>query len=120
MRKYIGTFRVYPEIDLETGKPVDDLYLKCKNNVTIFRYGKDELGILFPSRITLNKMLPEFKKEKIKVLQVSEGDVESIYAFAEKDMEKVAGVLKPFTRGKFVDPMSNKNRLKSPRKGGKK
>lgn len=120
MRKYIGTYRVYPEIDLETGKPVDDLYLKCRNNVVVFRYGKNRLGTLFPSRITLNKMLPEFKNKKIKITKISEGDVESIYVFAEKDIEKVAGVLKPFIRGKFIDPMSDKNRLKSPRKGSKK
>ena len=88
------------------------MYLKCKNNVTIFRYGKDKLGILFPSRITLNKMLPKFKKEKIKVCKESEGDVECIYSFAEDNLPKIAKILGVYVQGKFIDPMDNKNKKK--------
>ena len=112
MRKYIGTYRVYPEVDLETGKPIEDLFLKGKNNVEIFRYNKKELGILFPARNTLNKMLPILKKKKIKVKKISEGDSESIYAFKEKDLSEIAKILNIFIRGKFVDPMDKRNRKK--------
>ncbi len=110
MRKYIGTYRVYPENDLETGKPIEDLFLKGKNNVEVFRYNKKRLGILFPSRMTLNKVLAEFKNGKIKVLKESEGDVECVYSFAEKDLPKIAKILKLFQRGKFIDPMDKRNR----------
>lgn len=112
MRKYVGTYRVYPELDLETGKLVEEFYLKCKNNVEIFRYNKKELGILFPARNTLNKMLPILKKKKIKVKKISEGDSESIYAFKEKDLSEIAKILNIFIRGKFVDPMDKRNRKK--------
>lgn len=111
MRKYIGTYRVFPEVDLITGKPVDDLYLKGRYDVRVSGYSKDEMSILFLFNQTVNKLLPELKKLKIELYKLSEGDSESIYVFKEKDLDKVAPVLKLQIRGKNIDPMSSKNRL---------
>lgn len=111
VRRYIGTYRVFPEADLVTGKPVDDLYLKCKYNVQIFRYDKNWLGVLFTSGQTVNNVLPKLKKLGVNMTKVSDGDVESIYKFPEDKIDEVASILKPQVQGKNIDPMDAKNRL---------
>jgi len=111
MRKYIGTYRVFPEVDLITGKPVDDLYLKGRNNIRVFRHNDNELGILFLSSRTANSVIADFKKLKVKLTKVSEGDWESIYIFKEKDINDVASILKLQIKNRNIDPMDSKNRL---------
>jgi len=107
LKKYIGIYRVFPEVCLDSGKPStnqDDTYLKCKNNNQIYRYNKNTLAILFTSTKSKNKYLPDIEKLKVKIRLLSEGNFESIYLFPEKDLAKVASILKPQTKGKNINP----------------
>ncbi len=118
MNKYIGKYRVFGEINIDTGKSSDnpdDTYLLCKNNIQVYRhYGdtdsekeiKNKLAILFPTTSSRNKILPLLKKSNIQLELYFDGEIESIYTFSEKDSDIVFGILKPQVKGKDVKPDS--------------
>jgi hypothetical protein len=115
INKYIGKYRVFQEIDLESGKAsknTDDTYLKTKYKSQIYRYDDNTLAILFVTSKSPINILPQLKKLNINVEMLSEGDSESIYLFDEKDIKKVASILKPQIKGKNISSKSVKTSKK--------
>lgn len=106
--KYVGTYRVFQAINLDgtLSKNEDDTYLKCKYNTQVYRHNKDTLAILFVANQTVRNMLPVLKKAGVHLQLHTEGDNESIYLFPEKDLKKLAKIMKPLTKGKNIKPNS--------------
>ncbi len=114
MLNYIGTYRVFQQLNLSTQKPSsndNDTYLKCKNNLQIYRHDKDNLAIYLPTTNIQNKYLPELNK-LIKLDLLSEGDFEATYLFKESDLEKITYLIKPQIQGKNIHPKSVKTAKK--------
>lgn len=106
--KYVGTYRVFQAINLDgtLSKNEDDTYLKCKYNTQVYRYNKDTLAILFVANRTVKNMLPVLKKAGVHLRLHTKGDYESTYLFPEEELEKLAKIMKPITKGKNIKPNS--------------
>lgn len=102
---------MFHEINMETGRPSDNdfaTFLKGRYNTEIYRYDGKILAIYFSSNRTVNNLIPLFKELGVKLTKESEGDFESVYLFSEKDISKVAKILKFQTKGKNISPKSKK------------
>jgi hypothetical protein len=105
--KYRGIYRVFLQQNPKTGEYTpnqDDTYLKCKNNVHIFRYNKDTLAVQFNSNKYRNNRLAEFTESGIDMKLFVSGNTESVYLFDEKDLVFVANILRPIIKGKDKNP----------------
>lgn len=116
INKYIGTYRVFQEIDLTTKKPSsnsDDTYLKGKYNTQIYRWDKNKLCIYFPSgRSATNIILPLFKEAEIKYKLHINCDTECVYMVSESDIDKIHSILKFNTKGKNIQAKSKRTAAK--------
>ena len=113
MRHYIGTYRVFPAVDLETGKASsnkDDTYLKTKYKSQIYRHTKSKLALLLTTGNSIKNVPPQLEQAGVKLILHFDGDCEAIYLFSEKDMDKVAKIMKPQVKGKDIPPESVKTR----------
>lgn len=112
IQKYIGTYRVFAEPDLTTGKASkneDDTYLKGKYKSQIYRYDENNLCIYFPSgKSSTNIVLPQLDDMGVKYDLYIEAETELIYIVSEKDIHKVNEVLHFSTKGKNVQAKSVK------------
>lgn len=70
------------------------------------------LAILFVAIQTVKNVLPQLKSLGVKAELLSEGDQESTYIFPEKDLSKVASILKPQIKGKNIKAKSIKTARK--------
>ena len=82
----------------------DDLYLRCKNHVHIYRFSKDKLAVQFNSNEYRNNRLRELTDLDVELELFVSGDQESVYIFDEKDLLIVASILKPIVKGKDKNP----------------
>lgn len=111
MNSYIGKYRVFQEINLDTGKPTDnneDTFLKCKYNSQVFRFDKNTLALLLTTGNSIKKVIPQLQELGVKLDPFVEGDGEAIYHFPEKQLDLVASIVKPMTKGKNISPKSKK------------
>lgn len=104
--KYIGTYRVFQEItdDGKASPNKNDSFLRCRYNIQIYRYNTDTLAMIFFSNQTANNILPQLKEQEVKLIKLNQGDMESTWLFSEKDIHKVAKVVKPQIKGKDLSP----------------
>lgn len=77
----------------------NDTYLKCKSNTHIYRYNDTMLAIQFNSNGYANNRVKDFKSIGVELQKFVQGDNESVYLFYEKDLSKVADILKPRVKG---------------------
>ncbi len=111
INKYVGTYRVFQNIDLTTGKASEneyDTYLKGKYNTQVYRYDKNTLALYFAATNTVNKILPVLKDLGVQLKLFVQGDFESVYLFPEQDLSKVHSILKFQTKGKNIQAKSIK------------
>ncbi len=94
--KYRGTYRVLMQ---EKTTNENDTYLKCKSNTHIYRYNDTMLAIQFNSNGYANNRVKDFKSKGVELQKFVQGDNESVYLFYEKDLSKVADILKPRVKG---------------------
>ena len=109
IQKYIGTYRVFPQIDKTTSKVSEnelDLFLKGKYNTEIYRHNSKKLAIYFPTKSSLNNISSQLKDSKIKLTKYLEGDLEAVYLFNEEDIHNLHEILKFQTKGKGIKPSS--------------
>lgn len=102
---------MFQSIDLKTGKPSDnddDVFLKGKYKTEVYRYDNKNLALYFVAKQTLNNVLPQLEKLKVKLTLLVGGDYETVCLFAEKDIHKIHSVLKFQIKGKNIPPKSVK------------
>ena len=112
MNQYIGTYRVFQAID-NSGKSSsnsNDTFLKCRYSSQIYRWNNKTLVLYLTSTNTVNNVMPKLKEEGVKLTLHTEGDTEYVYLFPEKDIEKVASIMKPQIKGKNIKPKSKSTR----------
>lgn len=115
IKKYIGTYRVFHEIDIngKITKNEDATYLLGKSKSECYRYDKTKLAIYFPKgKSTANTVLPLFDKLGIKYTLYIEGDYELVYLVEESQIDKIHSILKFKTQGKNIKPNSVKTSRK--------
>ena len=119
--KFKGKYRVLAPIDSNGDFPKElngsysdnDLYIKCKNKITIYHIGGKELECNIPSIgrgrglvRTINADLPDT------IYNVVETDEEVLFNFKSEHMDSLAKYLKPQTLGADISPWSSRNRPK--------
>jgi len=122
MNKYVGTYRVRPELYFDDVKEEicvsPETYIDCYRDVEIYRYDRNLLAMQCPNVAFFNARVQKLEKEKYwhSVLDTDDGGI--IY-FREVDFDKIQGMkigkgefIKPKTSGKNIDPKSKKNILK--------
>lgn len=124
MMKYKGTYRVLPELCLDTNDfPRDSngniedscgLYITCYNGAKIYDYGQDghremQLAAYIPSRVRGRNIKKEMDKQDIDYYNYDETDDESSFVFSSNDIDKVAKLMKAKTSGAKTSPFSSKN-----------
>lgn len=125
LMKYVGLYRVLPELDIEThdiprdangniDEDWDDLYIACYHGGKISFYGHDTNG-----RALLTAYIPTLKRGRliVKALQekgvvfedLYETDCEVEFRFKSKYISQVAECMKAKTIGASISPFSVKN-----------
>jgi hypothetical protein len=99
MDKYIGKYRVMPEVDSD-GNVMEGNYIKCQAGTEIYRYDENTL-VVYTSRAK-GKIFAEQLQGK--VLDYVELDKECQIFFDEMYIDEVAGVVKAVTKGKDIKP----------------
>lgn len=120
LEKYVGKYRVLPELDLDTNDfprdekgsidpTYDDLYIPCRRGYIKSSYEPDYLCWFSDTLKTGRNIKKEFEEHKIPIYKYDESDLEVIIWFDDKYMNKVASIVKPKTSGKSIKPFSRRN-----------
>lgn len=127
LMKYKGTYRVLPELDMNTNDfPRDSngnienscgLYITCQGGTKIYDYGKDgkymQLYAYIPSRTRGRNIVKKLDSIGIKYSCYDETDEEVAFLFPSTEIDKVAKLLKAKTSGASISPFSKRNLPKS-------
>ena len=127
LMKYKGTYRVLPELDMNTNDfPRDSngnienscgLYITCQGGAKIYDYGKDgkymQLCAYIPSRTRGRNIVKKLDSIGIKYSCYDETDEEVAFLFPSTEIDKVAELLKAKTSGASISPFSKRNLPKS-------
>lgn len=127
LMKYKGTYRVLPELDINTNDfPRDSngnienscgLYITCQGGAKIYDYGKDgrymQLCAYIPSRTRGRNIVKKLDGIGVKYSNYDETDEEVAFLFPSTEIDKIAKILKAKTSGANISPFSNKNLPKS-------
>ena len=120
LEKYVGTYRVLAPIDLDTKDfpkddkghiidSFDDLYIPCTKGIIKHSYIPRYL-VWYTNKINLGrKMKLRFESNKIDIAKYEETDGDILIWFDEKELKKVASLVKPKTVGKGINPYSARN-----------
>lgn len=108
MNKFLGIYRIYPTILIngEISPNKDDLYIKGRYGIEVYRYNKNKLAILFQSSQTVNNILPQLQALNIKLDLHQESDRESIYLFDEQHLSKIHQIIHFQIKGKNIQAKS--------------
>ena len=127
LMKYKGTYRVLPELDMNTNDfPRDSdgniesscgLYITCQGGAKIYDYGKDgkymQLCAYIQSRTRGRNIAKKLDGIGIKYSCYDETDEEVAFLFPSTEIDKVAKLLKAKTSGASISPFSKRNLPKS-------
>jgi hypothetical protein len=110
INKYIGKYRIFASLILNTGKTnEDDTYLKGKYHTEISRQDDKNLAIYFPTGVSAtNIVLSQFDELGIKYKLHIDAEIEKVYIVSEDDIDKIHKVLKFQTKGSKIKPTSVK------------
>ena len=121
MQKYIGRFRVKtPMINNNTfTHNKDDTYVRCKNNIEMYRYNNKILALYIPKVTSARKLKEQLWnyltrntqkiiKDDLDKHKKLTGD-EWVFYFYEKYIDQVAKIVQPKTGGAKIFPRSKKN-----------
>ena len=124
LEKYIGKYRVLANYDLYTNdfprdsnnaidKSFDDLYIPCKKGVIKHTYDDyDKLALcLYDKRLSVAKSIfndINNKYSNLDIELISEGNDNYIY-FYDKDISKIATIVKPKISGAKIKWSDNRN-----------
>ena len=119
--RYKGVYRLHTPIDLVKntfpreydGSFADnDIYILCKNKVQIFSFGRGILQAYIPSIGRGNNIIKaikdDFQGEEI-IFDIEKTDIEILFKFHAKHLERLSHILKPKTFGADRSPFSSKN-----------
>lgn len=125
LMKYKGTYRVKPELDVNThdiprdangdiADGWDDLYIDCRYGNKIYMYGHDVnkraiLSAYIPSIGRGRNIRKALEKDNITYTDYIETGSEVIFNFKAKDISIIANLLKAKTAGADISPFSIKN-----------
>lgn len=119
LEKYVGTYCVRAELDPDTNDyprdskgniydTFEDLYIPCRKGIIKSTYENDLLVIYFLGGIaSKNGVASEFDNNNIWYKDESVGS-DGILFFHESDIEKVAKIIVPKTKGKKISPLSSR------------
>jgi len=130
LMKFKGTYRILPELDIETNDiprdlngeiadGYDDLYISCQQGNKIYTYGSEDnkkvvyLIAYVPSIGRGRNIKKALDEKKIEYTNYIETDAEVEFRFKAKDIEPVAKLMKAKTSGASISPFSSKNLPKS-------
>lgn len=122
LERYVGTYRVMAEHDLQTNtfpsdESFEDFYIPCSRNCVIKHTyeGNDILALCFyDSASTAKNVAKELKNQKIPFeLDKDKECIDTHILFDAKDINKVAKIVKPKTSGKTIHPLSKRNLAKT-------
>lgn len=124
MTKFVGKYRVLPELDIQTHDVprdvygnicdgYDDLYIPCKGGAKIFYYGMGEnksaiLSAYFPKKNTIYREI----KNKITTScgwDFEESQEEGLFKFFAENIDEIAKIMGAHTRGANISPFSIRN-----------
>lgn len=118
LMKYKGTYRILPELDMETNSfPIDCdgvrdedmIYIACANDNKIMYYGNGILIGYIPSTIRGKHIKKAMSKDKIEFFDYDESAEEAMFKFKAKDIEPIAKLMKAKTYGASISPFSSRN-----------
>lgn len=118
LMRYKGTYRILPELDLETNSfPVDCddvrdedmVYIPCHQDSKIMYWGNGILIAYIPSTIRGKNIKKAMKKDKIDFFDYDESAEEATFKFKAKDIDAVAELMKAKTYGANISPFSSRN-----------
>ena len=120
LEKYVGTYRVLPELDPTTNDfpkdekghidpSYDDLYIPCSKGIIKHTYTPYYLAWYCDKIGTGRSVKRELENKKVNIKNYEESDSEVIFWFDDADIKKVAAVVKPKTKGKKISPFSSRN-----------
>lgn len=125
LMKYKGTYRVKPELDMNThdiprdangdiADGWDDLYIDCRYGNKIYMYGHDVnkraiLTAYIPSIGRGRNIKKALDEANIHYDNYIETDEEVLFNFKSKDVSVIADLLKAKTAGADISPFSIKN-----------
>lgn len=125
LMKYKGTYRVKPELDVNThdiprdangdiADGWDDLYIDCRYGNKIYMYGHDVnkraiLSAYIPSLGRGRNIKKVLDEKEIPYTDYIETDSEVCFNFKAKHIEELAKLLKAKTAGADISPFSVKN-----------
>lgn len=120
LEKYVGKYRVLPELDLDTNDvprdekgsidpTYDDLYIPCRKGY-IKNSAEDYYLCWFGDTLSLGRRVKkDFEIAKIPIYKYEETDIDVLIWFDIKYINKVASIVKPKTNGKNIKPFSKRN-----------
>lgn len=88
-----------------------DCYIDCYKNIRIFYYGKSILETYIPSVGRGNNLIKSITEEYGNniIFDIQKTDVEVLFKFKSKDMDRLEKYLKPKTSGSNISTFSSKN-----------
>lgn len=122
LEKYVGTYRVLAEIDLQTNTfpesdDFEDMYIPCTKNCVIKHTyeGNDILALCFYNSIGAAKNTIKLLKDANIEFEsdINDSCVDVYVYFNAKDISEVAKIVKPKTSGKKIHPLSIRNLSKN-------
>lgn len=124
LEKFIGTYRVMAEYDLQTNdfprdeegnidKSFEDLYIPCSRGKSVIKHTYDDevLVICFYDKSsTAKNVFNELKcKYKNIYLEYDDCGTDALIYFKSEDIDKIATIVKPKTSGSSIKWSSTKN-----------
>lgn len=96
MLKYKNNYYIYKQKDISgnyTSNKYDN-FIKCKNNIFIYRFNINTLIVSFQTRGVANNRIKELSILGVNLIPFQIGDDECTYKFNESDFPNVAKVVK--------------------------
>lgn len=119
LEKYVGTYKVLAEVDPDSNVVIrnnptfEDLYIPCKYGVIKSTYEPDKLALYILDKPKVgNRIKTEFISAGI-YFEDDSTDIDTLLYFKESDLDKVAKIIVPKTRGNKIAPFSVSNNKKS-------
>lgn len=144
LSKYVGTYRLMADIDQSTNDfprlpdndqlEQNDVYIKCKQGIKVWHYGRNKLQCYVPSLGRGHNILKKFASdnninymdfceknilnyeefykeiEKLNVIfEIEENDEEVLWKVEDKNLKHIIDYLQPSTSGASISPFSSRN-----------
>ncbi|ELU5588402.1 hypothetical protein [Clostridium perfringens] len=110
MNMYVGKYRVVCEFCRETLKPCkEDNYIYCSNKGQIYRFNDEVLVYYREGKNIAKLMIKNILEKGIEVISDNSTRDDIMFKFYEKDIDKIAKIVRARTVGANIKPTSKRN-----------